>query len=48
MATTTAHSITQPAAPETATACTIPRGTRTAAFTVSSAVFADASKPVIV
>ena len=48
IATTTAHSITQPDRPETATAVTMPFGTRTAAPTVSSAVLAEASKPVIV
>src|SRR2546426_5333628 len=48
MAATTAHSITQPDRPETATAVTMPLGTRTAAPTVSSAVLAEASKPVIV
>ena len=48
MAATTAHSITHPAAPETATAWMMPRGTRTAAATVSSAVLAEASKPVMV
>src|ERR1041384_6529106 len=48
IAATTAHSITQPDTPETATALTMPLGTRTAAPTVSSAVLAEASKPVIV
>ena len=48
MASTTAHNISHPARPETATACTIPRGTVTAAPTVSSAALAEASKPVIV
>src|SRR5262245_22189204 len=48
IATTTAHNRSHPKRPETATACTMPRGTVTAAPTVSSDAFADASKPVIV
>src|SRR5262249_54322048 len=47
-ASTTAHSITQPKTPETRTDRTMPRGTLAAAPTVSSAVCADASKPVSV
>ena len=43
-----AHNISHPNRPDTATACTIPRGTVTAAPTVSSDALAEASKPVIV
>ena len=43
-----AHNISHPNRPDTATACTIPRGTVTAAPTVSSDALAEASNPVIV
>ena len=45
---TKAATITHPNIPETATERSIPRGTFTAALTVSSEVCAEASKPVIV
>src|SRR5262249_21084149 len=48
IASTTAQSITHPNTPETSTDRTIPRGTFSAALTVSSEVWAEASKPVIV
>ena len=48
IASTIAHSITQPNTPETSTERTMPRGTLCAAPTVSSAVCAEASKPVMV
>src|SRR4029078_6294850 len=48
IASTTAHNITQPNSPETQTDRTIPRGTLRAAPAVSSATWAEASKPVIV
>ena len=47
-ASTTAPSRTQPATPETRTERTMPRGTLAEAPTVSSAAWAEASKPVIV
>jgi hypothetical protein len=48
MAITSADNMTQPKMPETSTERTMPRGTWTAAPMVSSAVCADASKPVTV
>jgi hypothetical protein len=48
IANTTDESITQPNIPDTSTDRTIPRGTCCAAPTVSSAVWAEASKPVTV
>ena len=39
---------TKPKTSDQKTACSMPRGTATRAFTVSSAVWAEASKPVIV
>src|SRR5688500_11817426 len=47
IASTTAHNTTHPATPDTSTDRTIPRGTAAAAFTVSSAAWAEASNPVI-
>src|SRR5262245_35138414 len=48
IASTTAHSITHPNTPDTSTDRTMPRGTFTAAPTVSSDAWAEASKPVMV
>ena len=48
MASTAAESITHPASPDTHTDRTIPRGTASAAPTVSSAAWAEASNPVMV
>lgn len=47
-ASTMAISMAQPNTPETSTLCTISRGALRAAEIVSSAVWAEASKPVIV
>ncbi len=47
-ATITAHSIAQPKSPDHKTEWIMPFGTARSAFTVSSAVWADASNPVIV
>src|SRR4029079_9234349 len=48
VASTMAASMAMPKTPDTATERTIPRGTATAAWTVSSDTWADASNPVIV
>ena len=48
IASTMAHSMTQPKIPDTSTERRMPRGALYSALTVSSAVCADASKPVMV